>query len=302
MSFAAEVKLEIAENLVTNPCCAMAACYGAACFAKRFDTRGLLLRTEQEFVAQWAKRAFGFIGVDSIVIRREGGGCDFAVEAPYEVEKMLAMLGHSGEETSLVIHRDNLLCEGCFSAFTAAAFLCGGTMVDPDGGYGLEFISPRYRMIEGFAAIQEEHEFAPKITRRNGVNVIYFRASEQIEDLLTTMGAPKMALEIMSRKVYKDFRNRANRITNCETANIDKTILANRENLLAIEALERAGALETLPQPLLETALLRRDNPDLSLAELAELFPQPVSKSGLSHRFKKLRERAQALQTNQKKA
>lgn len=297
MSFASEVKQEIAAVHPGGPCCAMAACYGVACFAKRFDVRGLFLRTEQVEVADWAKTAFGLIGVDSAICERESGGFEFVVDNPYEVEKMLAMFGHSGEETSLVIHRENFLCEGCFAAFVAAAFLCGGTMVDPDGGYGLEFISPRYRMIEGFKALLEEHGFTPGRTRRGGVNVLYFRSSEQIEDLLTTMGAPKSALEIMNRKVYKDFRNRANRITNCETANIDKIVSANRESLLAIARLEEAGALESLPAPLLETALLRRDNPDLSLLELADLFEEPVSKSGLSHRFRKLRERAAALQS-----
>lgn len=295
VSFAREVKQEIAGEHVSNPCCAMAACYGIACFAKRFDARGLLLRTEQDYVAEWAKTAFGIVGVDSTIRARERGGFDFAVDNPFEVEKMLAMFGHSGEETTLVIHRENFLCEGCFAAFAAAAFLCGGTMVDPDGGYALEFISPRYKMMEGFKALLEEHGFVPGRVRRNGVNVLYFRSSEQIEDLLTTMGAPMSALDIMSRKVYKDFRNRANRITNCETANIDKTILANKENLLAIDKLEGAGALDTLPPQLYETAVLRRDNPDLSLAELADLFNEPVSKSGLSHRFKKIRERADAL-------
>ena len=69
---------------------------------------------------------------------------------------------------------------------------------------------------------------------RKGAHVVYFKASEQIEDLLTFMGAQNAALEIMNLKVFKDFRNKANRITNCETANIDKTVAASSLSLIHI--------------------------------------------------------------------
>ncbi|MFQ9681017.1 MAG: DNA-binding protein WhiA [Ruthenibacterium lactatiformans] len=80
--------------------------------------------------------------------------------------------------------------------------------------------------------------------------MLYLKASEQIEDLLTFMGASGAALEIMNLKVYKDFRNKANRITNCETANIDKTVSASGQTLEAIAYLKKRGAFETLPAPL----------------------------------------------------
>ena len=150
-----------------------------------------------------------------------------------------------------------------------------------------------------FEALLRNHEFLPRAIRRKGYNVLYFKASEQIEDLLTTMGASQSALEIMNLKVYKDFRNKANRMTNCETANIDKTVAATRKVLHAIAALEEHGALETLPAPLQNAAQLRRDYPDYSLAELACMSAMPVSKSGLSHRFQKIVEKASELGNKQ---
>lgn len=126
---------------------------------------------------------------------------------------MLALFGHTGEEPSLRINSRNFTCEHCVSAFVAAAFLCCGTITNPQREYNLEFLSVRYNLILDFEALLLGHGFAPKHTRRKGSNVLYLKASEQIEDLLTFMGASGAALEIMNLKVYKDFRNKANRIT-----------------------------------------------------------------------------------------
>ena len=77
------------------------------------------------------------------------------------------------------------------SAFVAAAFLCCGTITNPQREYNLEFLSVRYNLILDFEALLMGHGFAPKHTRRKGSNVLYLKASEQIEDLLTFMGASR---------------------------------------------------------------------------------------------------------------
>ncbi len=297
MSFSGDSKKEIAAQPIRRPCCWVAAAYGIACFSKYFDTKGIVLHTERAFVAQWAKAAFAGAGVEGKVYVRgeDGGSYEFAVKDPYEAEKALALFGHTGEETSLRIHRDIFLCDDCFAAFTAAAFLASGTATDPQKGYCLEFLTPRFRLSQDFEALLAEHGFQPGRAVRKGSYVLYFKSSEPIEDLLTTMGASGSALEIMQQKVYKDFRNRANRITNCETANIDKTVQANLETLEAIRFLEGCGALSSLPQPLQDAAALRRQNPDLSLAELVPLSKETLSKSGLSHRLRKIREKADSM-------
>ncbi len=274
MSFSQDVKKEIIAREAGGSCCAVAAAYGFACFGKYFDTRGVVLHTEQIAVAQYAKKMFA---------------------RPGEVRRMLALFGHTGEEPSLRINSRNFTCEHCVSAFVAAAFLCCGTITNPQREYNLEFLSVRYNLILDFEALLMGHGFAPKHTRRKGSNVLYLKASEQIEDLLTFMGASGAALEIMNLKVYKDFRNKANRITNCETANIDKTVSASGQTLEAIAYLKKRGAFETLPAPLREAAALREQNPDLSLKELAGLVRPPLSKSGLSHRMKKLEQTAESL-------
>ena len=111
--------------------------------------------------------------------------------------------------------------------------------------------------------------------------MLYFKASEQIEDMLTYMGASGSSLQLMNLKVYKDLRNKANRITNCETANIDKIVSASGKTIEAIQYLRENGALETLPEILRVAADCREKYPDLPLKELALQFDPPLSKSGL---------------------
>lgn len=297
MSFSQQVKKEIVSREITRPCCVAACCYGVACFAKTFNHRGLLLNTERAYLSSWVKNMFLQAGIKGKVhIRGEAAhSYEFAVKDSFEVEKMMALFSHNSDEMALRIRRENFVCEECFAAFMAAAFLCGGVVMDPQKSYMLEFVSPRHPMMRDFEALLAERGFLPRTITRKGYSVIYFKASEQIEDILATMGAVTSALDLMNLKVYKDLRNKANRVTNCETANIDKIVAANRQTLIAIDKLEANGVLETLPQPLQEAARLRRRHPDLSLAELVEESNEPVSKSGLSHRFRRICQKADEL-------
>lgn len=84
---------------------------------------------------------------------------------------------------------------------------------------------------------------------RKGVNVIYVKASEQVADLLTFMGAGGAAMQIMDHKMFKELRNKTNRLNNCEMANIDKVVTANVAARKAIEYLQEKGDFDALPAP-----------------------------------------------------
>ena len=122
--------------------------------------------------------------------------------------------------------------------------------------------------------------------------MIYFKQSEHIEDLLTTIGAPASAMDVMTAKVDKSIRNGANRAMNCDMANVNKTLDAAEEQLTAIERLLGGSAWESLPEKLRQTAQLRLAYPELSLAQLAERCDPPVTKSCMNHRMRKLLEKA----------
>lgn len=298
MSFSQDVKNEIVQKKITRECCALAASYGIACFGRYFDCKGLVLHTELLGVAQYAKRLFGICGVHGAIIAKErpsGPLYEFKVDDPQEVDKMLKLFHCEEEQVSRHIDPRLIRCGHCFSAFVASAFLCCGTMTDPSKEYNLEFLCPRYNLAKGLEGILAEHEFTPRRTVRKGANVIYVKASEQVADLLTFMGAGGAAMQIMDHKMFKELRNKTNRLNNCEMANIDKVVTANVAARKAIEYLQEKGDFDALSAPLRQAAQLRLDWPDLSLAQLVQKSPEPISKSGLSHRLKKLEQLADEL-------
>ena len=99
---------------------------------------------------------------------------------------------------------------------------------------------------------------------------------------------PISAMAVMSAKIEKEWRNKANRRVNCDSANVDKTVEAAQEQLAAIRALEERGILQTMPEKLRETAALRCEHPEATLSELAELHEPPATKSAVNHRMRKL--------------
>ncbi len=125
-----------------------------------------------------------------------------------------------------------------------------------------------------------------KQTERKGSGVLYYKQSDSIEDFLTCIGAPVSAMAVMQAKIEKDWRNEANRKTNCDTANVTKAVDAAQQQLAALRKLEERGVV--LPEKLRETARLRRAHPEATLNELAELHDPPTTKSTVNHRMRKL--------------
>ena len=217
---------------------------------------------------------------------------EFCIDAPDEAARMHALFGTTGRELSLQIDPRLLEGRGCLGAYIGAAFLCCGTVTDPQKGYHLEFTTPRTNLARDFEGLLAEHEFAPRRSRRKGVNVVYLKACAHIQALLLFMGAEEAAGRMERQSAVRSVRNRVNRTTNCETANLGKTVRANAAAVRALRYLEEQDALDALPEPLRETARKRLAYPELSLAALCETIDPRPSKSGLAHRLKRLEELA----------
>ena len=298
MSFASQAREEIARRSLQKDCCVRAAAYGIACFAKYFDAKGLVLQTEQALTARVAEQLFARCGVQGTVLekpRPSGVVYEFGIREPEQVARMHELFGTTGFETSLQIDPELIRCQTCVSAYIGSAFLCSGTVTDPQKEYNIEFLTSRTNLAKDFEALLAEHEFAPHRTRRNGVNLIYVKNSANVERLLAFLGAAEAAAKIKAQKAVKQVRNQINRHTNCDTANLGKTARANAQTLKAIRFLQEQNALETLPEALQLAAAKRMEAPDLSLTALCACFDPPMSKSGLSHRMKKLEALADAL-------
>ena len=174
------------------------------------------------------------------------------------------------------------------SAFLRGIFVCCGYVTDPKKEYHLELVLSENERARLLADCISEHGMFLKTTERKSQTVLYSKTSEQIEDFLTYIGAGTHSLEIMQVKIEKDFRNRANRSVNCDSANLDKTVAASEKSCRDIELVLEEIGLENLSPELRETALLRLNNRESSLSELCAMFDEPISRSGLNHRLKKL--------------
>ena len=199
---------------------------------------------------------------------------------------------------SLQINRANIDNEGCLPFFLRGVFLICGNVSSPEKDYHLEFVVPHKNLASDLVRIIteiEELDAQPKTVMRKGSYIVYIKGSESIEDTLTFIGAPQCTLELMNMKIYKDIRNKANRIANCDAANIDKVVKAAMKQIEDIKLIDRAVGLDNLSDELREVAQLRLDNIDMSLQEIGETLSEPISRSGVNHRFKKLAKMAEEL-------
>ena len=290
MSFCSNVKSEMCRAPISKSCCAVAEAYGVLLFCNTFTPTGLRIVTESKDFAQRLpklfKRAFG-IEFDQ---RPEGerGKQVFAVDQPEKLKKIYDAFGLELTTVSLHVNLGVLEEECCRISFLRGAFMAGGSVTDPEKRYHLELATSHQRVSREVYALLMEQGFFPKDTARGGNSILYFKQSDYIEDVLTALGAPVCAMQIMEAKVEKDLRNGVNRRLNCETANLTKVVDAAQEQISAIRYLKEREQWETLPEKLRQSAQLRMENPEATLQELADMMEPPVSKSAMNHRMRKL--------------
>lgn len=191
---------------------------------------------------------------------------------------------------------DKLLKEECCRrAFLRGAFLAGGSVSDPEKAYHLEITGRHRDIIQKIANIMAGYGLNGKIVRRKENYVVYLKEGENIVDFLNIIGAHKALLEIENIRILKEMRNSVNRMVNCETANLDKTVDASVRQIDNIKLLEKQIGLNNIPKALAEVAVLRKKHPDATLRELGQKMDPPLGKSGVSHRLIKLEEIAEQL-------
>lgn len=292
MSFSSNVKSELCRDGLSRPCCATAEAYGVLLYANTFSAKEIKIMTgSREFAQRLPKlfrRAFG-VAFDTQPPEDKRGKYIFLIEDAEKIASIFEKYGFDAQNT--LVHHINLgvLEEDCCkAAFIRGAFLAGGSITDPSKRCHLELVTDHMRVSRETYAILLDMGFAPRTTTRGGHFVTYFKQSEVIEDLFTTIGASGSAMAIMSAKVEKDMRNAINRRVNCDSANADKIVSAAQSQLEHIRCLERTIGLDSLPAELQEVALLRIANPEASLSDLAALSFPPVSKSCVNHRLRKL--------------
>ena len=296
MSFSSNCKAELCRIPIMRRSAAVAESYGVLLYCNTFSPHLIRIVTESEdFTARLPrlfKKAFG-VEFDTLPDGASGGKQIFLIESQEKIAHIFSAFGVSAK-SSVALHVNFGVLEEDADrfAFLRGAFLMAGTVAGPDKKSHLELTTSHASLAgEQMSLLLDLHLF-PKQTERRSVHVLYFKDGASVEDFLTTIGAPQSAMELMEAKVEKNLRNTINRQVNCETANLMKTTGASARQVAAITAALNSHGDTFFPENLRETVRLRLQYPADSLSELAARFDPPISKPGLSHRLKKITERA----------
>lgn len=208
------------------------------------------------------------------------------------VKEFLAWLGMVEEDMWSIAFpahlRGQVLADACCRrAYLRGAFLASGSVSNPQAGpYHLEIGSLDMAQAELIRELLNGFDLPAKIVRRKEKEIVYLKGAEAIGDFLILVGSHRSLLEFESVRVTKQVRNQANRLRNCDTANIEKTVTAAARQQQDIDCIAASIGLQALPPHLREAALLRREHPEASLNELSEL--SSLGRSALNHRFRRL--------------
>lgn len=294
MSFSGDQKNEIMSHPIKTPCCKRAFMQGILSAAATSCDGSIVLSIDNidraEFVRQLILEVYN---KDAIISTNKNGGraklvSFFAKSAEQYLEDFT-----SGKKVY------DLKCPTCEASYLRGVFFGSGRAADPSKQYSLEF-SPKTNH-ERFASLFEDIGLTPRVSVKPREAVIYFKKSAEIEDFFALANMNQATFALMNAKIQSELRNNANRVANCETNNIDKAVSSSMDIVLVIKELMSRGLMSQLPDELEATARMRVDYQDLSLSQLAAKITPPVTKSGLSHRLRKISEIAESLLSRKKK-
>ena len=178
----------------------------------------------------------------------------------------------------------------CKRSYLRGAFLAGGSVNNPEtSSYHLEIFSLYKEHSEALCELMNSFDLNAKTLERKKGYMTYLKEAEKITDFLIIIGANNAMLKFEDIRILRDMRNSVNRLVNCETANLNKTIGASVRQVENIKYIQGTVGLDVLPEKLREIAELRVAHKDVTLKELGEMVSSgPISKSGINHRLRKV--------------
>lgn len=292
MSFSYDFKKQICDIKMPE-CCRRAECYGMMLFGHFLKYDKISFQNSNPFVQKnfeyLIKKCFAVSPTLSV-----SNGKRPMYKAEITDKELISFIFLKlGITPDSFINEMLLKKDCCRDAFIRGAFLSCGLLSNPETEYRLEFRVKNSIFADFLCEILTDRGIPPKRTKRSGADILYYKKSEQIEDLITVMGAGNVTLQIIDLKILKEVRNNINRKNNVDDLNLSKTVEASITQRGAIKYLIDSGKFDVLSDDLKEIALLRMANPEASLSELSRLCSISISKSGLNHRLKKIVETAE---------
>ena len=175
-------------------------------------------------------------------------------------------------------------------AIIRGVFMGSGSINDPNKKYHLEISFNAEDNLNNVISILNILDINTKKMIIENKKSLYIKEGEEISKFLALIGAAKAVMKFEEIRIQKEMRGKVNRIVNCETANLNKTINASIEQIAAIKKLKENGKFNNLSENLKEIANLRLENPDMALSDLGKKLDKPLGKSGVNYRLKKIME------------
>ena len=318
MSFASETKNELARIEPEKKCCMLAEISGFLRVAGSIGLVGfgkfkIIVTTDNPAVARHYKKLIqDYFGIETKLEIGEGKAIgksrsskkfsySITIDADNRSEQIL-------RETGILLVREgnNYISDGIYSgivrtkcckkAYLRWVFMGAGTMSDPETSYDLEFVLDSANMASDLKKLINSFvDLSCKVTERRGKHVVYMKKADYISDMLAIMGASSQVFSMEETRIKKEMVGSARRMSNCDSANMDRSIEASMKHIEAIKKIQNTKGLASLPDNLREAAELRIEHPDISIAALGELCNPPLKKSGINKRLMKIEEIASKL-------
>ena len=307
MSFASETKKELT-NLEVKDCCGLAELSaliqmnGSLAFTNK--KLAVDVQTENAAIARRIYtliKRFYSVNVELLVRKkmRLKKNNVYIVRLVEEARRILDELGIMGEnfdfKNEIAPHLINKKC--CKRSYLRGAFLAGGSVNNPEtSSYHLEIFSLYKEHSDSLCELMNSFDVNAKTLERKKGYITYLKEAEKITDFLIVIGANNAMLKFEDIRIVRDMRNSVNRLVNCETANLNKTIGAAIRQVENIKYIDETVGISVLPEKLREIAELRVAHQDVTLKELGEMVSSgQISKSGINHRLRKIDEVAEKL-------
>lgn len=297
MSFCGDVKKEICSVKAERICCKKALINSAFAFFNTVSDGKIKMSIESSVVASYLNELIcDLVGnVDGIMFKKNPGHKGYTLEITdkNKIIKVAEKIGLINKKINQVGGwlDDNLSVDSCCQRMAViGAFLVSGSVTNPNRGYHFEISNHRKENLHKINEILVGMDFYPKIIKRGSDYVLYLKEKEVIADMLNFLNCKETFFEYHDAIILKDKKNQLNRQMNCESANMDKTVNAAVDQVIAIRKLIEDKKFDALPENLREIATLRLNNPEASLTELARLSGSGITRSGVNHRLKKIME------------
>lgn len=304
MNFTRQVKDELAGIKYPSACCSIA-CLSAflrtsGSIVTRGEHIGFSFFTERKSTARYFSDIIkGLYSLDGVPTQISVGGkekhtCEYVGEGTLDILMELGILVLTEDGIGLEIGIDKYLVESdcCKRAYVAGAFLGGGSCTVPSDdaenktGYHLEFVFSYYETAHAFAELLAEFDILAKLIKRKSTFVVYLKNNDEMQEVLTLIGAENNLLELADTVIRKDFNNNVNRKLNCDLGNISKQLAASEKQTEAINVIKETLGLANLSPELQAVCELRLKDGLLTLEEMASALG--VTKSCVNHRMRKI--------------